>query len=456
MVSGAHKIIDKLRDAITRNDTAFDTRIADNTSNRIDASGTYTFNIGRHFFLDDLNTNGGTFIRDPANTDNLDDLAAKFQVTANAGEEHLFGARELVRYVPNYELLFGAAAWAESVLQSGQHYAVEFGDDTFVNGYRYHFEGGDPVTLTLEQNSGGTTVDSIDGGLSEREIHGYAHERPAVPRGFLNWYGAGLARYTVSHTATDDSGDVFDQKNPELGRTANTGDVATEESNLRVQVRVWAESGADPVTVNVCSMGALIRGNAAEVDREKPAVQWTVGGDISQYPTDNVSAAIAARIDPDRDNVAVKAEPPIFEPAGSGVTMELGVYAVHNEHADLTVNFDDPDDDGTDEGPSPAAQALASTDVMQYTRDVTSIPTTTDIRADATEGLVPDMRHLTSTVGASGGGNNPGTTSGGELAGVKRNVYPDDVVIFLPRTDPAGNTSSGTIQWLKPLFEQDW
>jgi hypothetical protein len=456
MVAGLSKLGSRLVDAITRNDTAFDTRIADSTTNRLDASGAYTYNVGRHFLLEN-----GTFISDLADLSDPDaftDFEGKMQLRATAGDEHVFGGRELIRYVPNYELLFGAATWAERELTAGQHYAVEFADDTFTDGYRYHFEGvdGGGVTLTLEQASGGTVVDSVPDAEGDRQDHGWDHTRPSVARGFINWYGAGLTRYTLSHTTRPDEDVITDQKNPTLGRTANSADVATQNPNLRVQCRVWADDGADAVTVNVCSLGALVRGNATEVDREKPAIFWDVGGSISQYPTDNVGDAMAARIDPERNNVAAKAEPPIFQPGGSGVTMELTVYAVHKDHPSLTVNFDDPDDDGTDEGPAPAAQARAQTDVMQYTRDVTSIPTVTDIRADGTEGLVPDMRHLTTTVGQSSGGNDPGSTSGGEVAGIKRNVYKDDVVVFLPRSDPEGNTTAGRIQWIKPLFTQDW
>jgi hypothetical protein len=459
--------IEKLREILTRNDTAFNTKIADVTTNRIDASGAYEYNIGRHFLLEN-----GTFISDLADLTDpnaFTDLDGKFQVTAQPGDEHVFGARELVRYVPSYELLFGAAAWAETALESGQHFAVEFADDTFADGYRYHYEYDDAlgaVTLSLEQSANGIIVDRVPTDLRNLEDHGYDHTKPAVPRGYLNWYGAGLFRgelsypirsTTLPYDVFDDGEYIREQSNPVIGKTANDDDVATTNPNVRVQVRTWAEPEAtNPVTVNVCSLGALIRGNATEFDREKPSVHWDVGGSISQYPADNAEDAIAARIDPTRNNVSVKMEPPLFEPAGSGVTMSLGVYAVHKDNPDLTVNFADPDDDGTDEGPTPAAQATAQTDVMQYTRDVTSIPTATDIRSDATTGLVPDMRHITSTVGASGGGNNPGTTSGGEGVGVKRNIYRDDVVIFLPRSDPLGNTTSGTIQWLKPLFEQDW
>jgi len=51
---------------------AFDEQIADNTSGRLDASGAYTFNIGRHIFLDN-----GTFINDIADTTALVDLDGK-------------------------------------------------------------------------------------------------------------------------------------------------------------------------------------------------------------------------------------------------------------------------------------------------------------------------------------------------------------------------------------------
>jgi hypothetical protein len=451
---GSSYALGKVIDAIQENDSAFNTRLADGTQNRIDASGEYNFNTGRHRFLEN-----GTFVNDLADTTKLDDQPAKMQVTASAGDELIFGARELLRYVPNYELLFGVASWSETALQPGQHFAKELMDADGTNGYRYHYAGtADGVTLTLEQFQGNTTpVDTKPVDLDHLRKHGFDHTEPHLGRCKLNWYGAGLGRYELSFPTRDpETGQIDEQKNLSVGRTANDTDVATDRINLRVQTRVWCDAGAPDLTVNVCSLGALIRGSATQRNREKPGIFWDVGGTISQYPTDNVTDAMAARIDPDRREVAAQLQPPLFQPAGSDVTIELGVYAVHKDEPDLTVNFDDPDDDGTDEGPSPAAQAKAQTDVMQYTRDVTAVPTVTDIRADGTEGLVPDMRQLTSTVGQSGGGNSPGSTTGGEGLNIKRNVYPDDVLIFLPRSDPEGNTTAGRLQWLKPLFEQDW
>lgn len=114
----------RITESIEANDTAFNTRAADSTANRIDASASYPYNLGRHRFLEN-----GSLIRDINDTTALADLEGKMQVTASAGDEHIFGTREIVRYVPNYELLFGMAAWAETALTDGQHFAIEFSDD---------------------------------------------------------------------------------------------------------------------------------------------------------------------------------------------------------------------------------------------------------------------------------------------------------------------------------------
>lgn len=124
MTTGLSRVASRIIDALQRNDTSFDTRLADNTTNRLDIPGTYPFNTGRHRFLEN-----GTFISDLADLTDANaftDLDAKFHIRATEGDEHIFGGREPIRYVPNYELLWGCAAWAESALQDGQHFAIEF------------------------------------------------------------------------------------------------------------------------------------------------------------------------------------------------------------------------------------------------------------------------------------------------------------------------------------------
>jgi len=69
-MQGLSAAVEKLRSILTRNDSAFDTAIADNTTNRIDASGAYEYNIGRHFFLEN-----GTFIYDLAELTDPDTFA---------------------------------------------------------------------------------------------------------------------------------------------------------------------------------------------------------------------------------------------------------------------------------------------------------------------------------------------------------------------------------------------
>lgn len=453
---GGSQVYGDVRVSLDAHEDSFASPVIHTTSNRLDIPGGYPYNTERHRFEDD-----GTFIKDIANTDRLTDLGGKFQVTAAANETHTFKTHEIFRYVPNFEALWGVAAWAESDLQAGQHFAVEFLDNAVTDGYRYHFEGTtDGLDLTLEQYRGGTAVDThtvIESGafrLDDRPD--YDHTTPTVYRGFTNWYGAGITRYEASYPYRDADGDVAGQRNSTLGMTADRDDVATDRINNRIGIRVWADAGASEFTVNVCSMGALIRGDATQFDREKAPMFWRVGGSISQYPTDNLADSMAARIDPTRTEVSVSMLPPAFQPVGSGVHMELSVYKVDSTDPDLTVNFDDPDDDGTDEGPSPAAQAREQNDVMQYTRDVTAIPTTTDIRADGTTGLVPDMTLLSTTYGESGTGGTGGANTGNVRPGIKRNIDPDSVAVFIPRTDPEGSTTNGTMRWFQPVFEEDW
>lgn len=453
---GGQEMHGDVRAGLPPYEDAFGTHISDITVNRIDIPGTYSANLGRHQLLVD-----GVFTEPPLDdSPALNDLPGKWELTATAGETIVFGSREIARYVPNYELLWGVAGWAETEpLESGHHIYIEFSDDDQTNGYAYRIDGvdgGDP-TITLEQYSGGTTVDSVTTDLSTARDRGFAVYKPTVYRNFLNWYGAGLSRYTISFPSEDATGKVNGQRNDVIGRTATRDDVQTEEINLQTQIRLVCDAGASDLVYNMCSAGVLIRGNATEFDREKTAVFFDgpndalSGGSIGKYPANN-DALIAGRIDPNRRNVAVKIQPPI---TSATYTLSTIVGAVHQDNPDLTVNFNDPDDDGVDEGTTPAAQARSTTDVMQWTTDVTSFPTTTDFRADFSTGTVPDVRQLGVVVSEGGPSSSASATAAGELAEIKRVLYPNEVLLLIPRSDPNGNTSAGRVKWIKLVTEQD-
>lgn len=419
---------------------AFKFQVVNQAVNRLDVGGNYDFNIGRHRLV--VN---GTFIEDAANTTKFADQAGHFQITASGGDTITFGARELLRYVPNFEVLWGIAAQAASDLTAGQRVVLELADGARENAYRYEFG---PSEIRLVQVSGGLETDVETISYERAEDRGWSLTEPFVGRARFNWYGAGRSEYAFSYPT--DNGQILDA----LAETFNDDGFATERINLRPQVTVDLNAGASDLTVDIGSIGAAILGDAAQINRPKRATFWNLGGAISQYFTDN-EAVVAGRIDPTRNNVAVQIPEPIVSPAGSD-TIEVLVGTVHKDNAGLTVNFDDPDNDGTDEGPAPAAQNRSSTDVMQWTSDVTAYPTATDIRADFTTGSVPDVREVGDVIASGGGNNRPPMQSSQATGTEKRLLFPDDVVLFIPRTPPQSSNTSGSIEYLRIPTDQDW
>lgn len=437
-------------EAIERNDTQFNGRIADTTSNRLDVPGTYPYNTERHR----LEVNG-TFITDPTTTSKFTDQAATYQLDPQPGDTVEFRVREKLRYVPNYEILWGGALWYDSVPESGQKLFLEYTDDARENGYRYAFE---PGNTRVEQLKAGSVVDSyaaadwgdypeahpLDHNPFERE--GVDRTVPLNPRAMTAWYGALGCEYTLDYTDAQSL-----PWSPTLGYTATNDGVATDEINCTIKAVAECDSDAAAFTAQACSFGALIRGNATVIDRAKNGPFWGLGGTISQQFADN-APILAGRIDPDRTNVVVQVLQPEVNPAATDVIEVLGGAV---QPADTDANFDDPDDDGTDEGPSPRAQTKAQNDVMQWTRAVSSFPTVEDTRADGTTGTVPDVRYLTGAVGEGGGNNRPSDTQVDNV-NQKKTLYPDEVLLYIPRTDPTGNVTDGTIQYFRPHTEQDW
>lgn len=441
----------RIIEAIERDDTQFGGRVADNTQNRLDIPGTYRYNTERHR----VNVNG-SFIQDLANTTKFTDQAATYQLEPEPGDTVEFRVREKLRYVPNYELLWGAATWYDSTPSAGQKLFVEFTDDARENGYRYAFEPGNTrceqlrsgtVVSTLPQSEWGAFPEATQADHDPLSVEGFDRTSPMNPRAMVGWYGALGCRYELSYTHPESAG----PRTPTLGYTAVSDGVATDEIVCNMKVVAECDSGAEAFTAQACSFGALIRGNATPIDRAKNGPFWNLGGAISQHFSDN-DPVLAARIDPNRDNVVVEIQTPEINPAGTDV-IEVLVGAV--QPGDTDANFDDPDNDGTEEGPSPRAQVKAQNDVLQWTRSVSTFPTVTDIRADGTEGLVPDIRYLTGAVG-EGGGNNRAAAPQIDNVRQKKTLYPDEVLLFIPRTDPGGNVTDGTIQYIRPHSEQDW
>lgn len=430
--------------SLEKYETTFGFPAIRNSTNRLDVPAQYDFNTGRHRLV--VN---GTEIQDLANTSKFSDLAGKWQINASGGDTVEFGVREQTRYVPNYELLWGAVAWltSQDTLSTGQTLFIEFTDDERNNGYRYKFT---PTGHRVVQLSGGSEVDSVSEAEWDNQPFGdtLAIGDPFIARTYLSWYGAGSARYTISYPGADSK-----MQNTTLARTNNQDDIATQQINNRIRVVADLSTGASSLDVDIGSFGTLIQGQATQFDREKIGTHWDLGGSISQYFTEN-DPVLALRIDPTRANTGVQLPIPVFAP--NSETMEMLVGGVLP--ADTDANFLDPDDDGTNESFAPvtAPQTQSQNSLVQYTRSVSTFPTKSGVRADGTQGQVPDVRQISGAVSVGSGNKNKPPVSSADGARVKRTLYPGEIALFIPRADPASSTTTGSINFIQAFTEQDW
>ena len=242
--------------------TAFATHIADSTTSLLDLPSSYPFNSERYALIQEGTVEDSEF----------QDAAGEFQLSVNGveGDAHELKARQRVLYLPNYEILVGQAFYMQNELEPGQLLIIEFADPDGENGY---FTEITHDTRRSYIKNGGTKVDPKEWGKDDT-VDPYEQEelnetQPQVHRAFINWYGDGRFKPTLAYA--DSEGKM---QNPTLARSANRGEVATEEINLNLSVRLECTESTNPNTVNVLSMGAANRGDSSSTNRTKPGHNW--------------------------------------------------------------------------------------------------------------------------------------------------------------------------------------
>lgn len=440
MTAGSSGAIRDLEQTVSQSDDAFGNRISDVTTNKLDIPAIYPPNTERHRLV----VNG---VEDRTFTSpNFADVPGRYQLSGSDGDTVEFSTREQLRYVPNYELLFGMATWYETAaadLTEGQRLYAELSDDERQNVYGYEFtpgntrtfikSGGSLVAELTESEWGNETAQRMVGG--HRTGNPFRHiprDQPMNPRGSVVWYGVGPFMPKVSYTRTDGF-----QRNELLGALSNTEDIATEAINLKPKVVLEADAGAPEFTINVGSIGALVKGRAQEFNRPRSAVLYGLGGDIGPTYAGN-APVLAKRHAPENRNVSVKVDVPEFSPAGD-VTVDLIIVAVD---ANAT--------DATDWAYS--RQGDPQNTAVQYTTNVSTFPTETRAVPDGGTAEVPDARLMASSV-AEGAKNDPAKAEAGPGEENKRVLGESEVALYIPRT--AGSTGV-SLNWLRPINQQDW
>jgi hypothetical protein len=199
-----------------------------------------------------------------------------------------------------------------------------------------------------------------------------------------------------------------------------------------------ADAGAAEFTVNIASMGAVIRGGATEFSRPKAGLLYDLGGSIGDTWAGN-EPILAVQHDSDQRNVAIRKDVPEFSPSGD-VTMELLLGAVAASETDAS-------------GFAPYQQTQSQNTALEATTNVSTFPTVTrDVPDGSTQVEVPDVRQLAHSV-AEGAKNDPVKAEAGPGENRKRVLGPDEVGLYIPQT---GGSTGVSLNWLRPISNQDW
>lgn len=388
--------------------TQFATQIADSTTSLLDLPSTYPFNSERYSLTQEGTVDG----------DDFEDAPGEFRLSVNGteGDVHELKARQRLTYVPNYELLWGAAAYLADELAAGQRLELALADPERENGYFIRIENDTRETFI---KNGETIIDRKawgDGEGAEDPYNADVDEtQPQVFRQFVSWYGDGAARTTLTYA---DENSI--PQNPLLNTVANRGEVATEEINLNISVRLECTAATTPNTVNVLSYGALNRGAGSSTNRTKAAHTWGLGGDIGP---EGFTPVLAIRRIPGKGQIPTQLDNFEILP---GDTMEVAAIA-----------FDESETDATEWDVPP-----------QKDPENTAVEQTTNISEFPTDENGEPVGRLLDLVVADAQGNR----SDPSAADVQAEFYEDEILAFLARTKDANN-SSVDLTW---RTRQEW
>lgn len=392
--------IEKALDSKKFSSTAFDTQVVSTSETIFDLPSSVPFNTERYELVqegtvDDTNFTNG-------------DGRYKLAVNGDSGDAHELKARQLVTYVPNFEFLWGVAYYMENQIEAGQKLTVKLADDTDDNGYFLEITN-DQRRVYIKKS--GSEVDSkewgVDNGVDPYEGKSYLDEtRPQVARTYLNWYGVGPGKFTLSYTNSNS-----EMNNEVLASCANGDTVATEEINLQLSVRLECTESTSANTVNVMSLGALVRGSSSATNRLKSSNTWDAGGSIDST---TYSPILAVRRRSGYDNIPTQLDSYSITPSD---TME--VVAVAYDEDNLTAsNWDVP------------PQMDADNTAIEQTESISSAPLDGDGN--------PDARHLDLVAAPGAQGNETRTAK----LDTRNNFYKDEVVVFMARTKSASGAST--------------
>lgn len=426
-MSGGSHGIKRITEAVTKSDDGFGNRVTRGTTNKLGLPSFNPFSEERYRFIEN-----GSRVEDPdANSTRFTDRDKDFYIEPDAGDTLEFKSAEAPRYIPGYD---SEVTWGfkfDTFLKTADDRL-----DLFVEGaYELRFFGDGTVTAaTIESESDNET-------RSVTLPDTVQNTDPLRPLLRFNWYNVGRAAWELSYTHTDD--DASKQLDELLAVLTDDRDWLSDSPVGKIGFRLDVASSG--IQLAAGSMNYVELGAIEPTARPKPTAFSSE--ELNQIPASGYGVVGAFRIDPNRSQVYTTVTELTIS-GESALDTELWLKAVPASETDA--DFDDPDGDGTDEGPAPPRMNSAQNTVLQWTPNVSTFPTRTDPVSNTS---VPDGR-LVGVATESSSGTGAGVTRQNAPFRRARPVYEDDVVLMIGTTpDQTADTQTVDV-YLET--EQDW
>ena len=401
---------------------AFGTPVVKGTRNAIDLPAFYDFSEERYRFIEN-----GTRVRDPdADSTRFADQDQQFLLSPDAGDTIEFKTAEAPRYIVGSD---AQVSWAmKSVDGSG----LQDADDSVT----LFVEGAFEVEI---DGTGAGEFRTLDDGATQKakpfELP-VDLSSPIRPEIVFNWYGVGRAKVDIDYT---DSGA---QETSDPVRITVDDDWLSDNPVGRVGYRLDVASSG--VQFEAGSMAYVPQTDTSPTGRPKPHIFDST--ELNQVAATGYTVVGALRIDPERDNVYTTITG-VDVTAEASVDVELFLKAVGESQTDA--DFQDPDNDGTDEGPAYPRSNSPQNSVVQWTPNVSTYPSRT-YAVDGTE--IPNGRSAGASTESSAG-SGAGVSKTQRSYRRKRPIYPDDVVLMIGHT-PDADTATDVNVFVES--DQEW
>jgi len=432
-----------LTEGFEQSSEAFGKSVRLNTQNKADLASHYAYTPERYRVYVDGVRQLIQYDGEPTQfTNNADSFSLEPQTS---GEVVTLKTAERYRYVVQFVLEWSIAFQINQELQSGDVWAIGYGDPDLENGaddtpgpnadgwFVYQNKSNAVDKATLAEYRNGTEVAATTVSFSELPL---TWGRLA---GDTNWYNVGET--SLTETYVEKSNGNTEQRNDKVATVGVDQGKGPELANHRFTASVKAGSGAGSLELETGSIGVRIFGDVSTILRTKTfdfELEYT--GTTGEF-----EPLLAIRVDPDRSEVTSQLR--VLEAVAFGGDSNLVMIANNFDSENVLDTNGDPLTDADFSAPVELNELNSVTETSTAVEQVPDGSGTAQTSMVNPGGYQVGYASLT-TADAQGNTVSQASTSN---ARTQKRIIPDgDIAVVMLRSGATG-TVEGNIQ-----FDQDW